>query len=280
MSLGESDQMNPRSDWENQGRNPSLPQESAYPNRSHGEEADFIALGIAFAVLMHRLNNTIGALNPYLARLRGCLDRYVKSDDMAALDTVRDTIGVMERIVGDTYDLMTAVKVLGKPTEQPTPLDVNSLLYEVWEELSANHTSKTVQVSFDFPESIPPVRADSHLLAEVFRAVLENSLEAVDEESGRINIRSRYKPAGQVVQIEIEDNGVGIPESILSHLFQRPISSTDSNKGLGLWLARLVLARFGGSINVKHTEIDRGTVIAITLPAFQALKAPTGQEDG
>jgi len=119
------------------------------------------------------------------------------------------------------------------------------------------------------------VRADSHLLADVFRAVLENSIQATSRKTGHIDIRTQYVDADNAVQVEIADNGTGIPQLILADLFQRPIPSTGTNKGLGLWLAHLTLARLGGEIRVKHTEVGHGTTIAITLPVIKATETPT-----
>ncbi len=259
--------MSPPNDRESQRPNPPLPQESAHPNRSHGEEASLIALGMASAALLHQLSNLTGLLGVRVGRLK----EYINSNDRAALDLVT----AIEKTISSLSELSAAVEVLREPSEPPMPLDVNSLLYEVWEELSASHTSKTVRVSFDFPEDVPPVRADSHLLAEVFRAVLENSIQATSKKPGHIDIHTQYVDADNTVRVEIADNGTGIPQLILADLFQGPIPSTGTNKGLGLWLAHLILARFGGEISVKHTEIGHGTTIAITLPVIKAIETPT-----
>lgn len=263
--------MKPSDDEKSRKQNLSLP--NAQPDRK--EEADyFITLGMAFAALLHRFNNTTGILGPSLVRLRMHFDDYIHGNK-AALITVTGTLDVMEKVVRGTGELVSAVNALMKPIEPPAPLDINSLLYEVWEESCAIHTGKKVQTSFDFPECIPPVYGDSNLLAEVFRTVFENSLEAMDKETGYVSIRSRYVDSNQVVEVEVEDNGRGITPAILAGLFERPIRSLELSKGLGLWLAHLILARFGGNIRVKSTEVGCGTIIAITLPIAQTVGTPT-----
>jgi signal transduction histidine kinase len=239
------------------------------------QDADFAVLGMVSAALLHRLHNTFGILRPQLVRLRMYINA-IDSDDKSSLDAIWGIVDAMERQIHSVDELIATVDVLKKPTAQPAPLDVNSLLYEVWEEFHTNRISKTVQVSLELPENVPPVRAERYLLAEVFRSILENSYEAVSEEDGRISIRSHCKQAGNGVQIEIEDNGTGIPPAILSKLFEHPLPSTGSSKGLGLWLAHLILARFGGQIEVKRTEIDHGTTIAVTIPAADTEKMFSG----
>jgi len=246
-------------------------QESIKPDLDCGEEIDFfILLGVASAVLSHRISNATGILGTRTHRLR----RYIHCDNKVALDLVTD----IEQTVRILSDLSRAVEVLKQQNEPPMPLDVNSLLYDVWEATSASDISKTVQVNFDLPEDVPSVCAYSPLLAEVFRTVLENSLEAIDKANGEkkhINIRSRYARESNAVEIEIKDSGAGIPQEILSRLFQRPVPSSKLSKGLGLWLARLMIARIGGEISIQYTKVGQGTAMRITLPAIEATDTPT-----
>jgi signal transduction histidine kinase len=199
------------------------------------------------------------------------LRKYISRDNKAALDLIAS----MRETVGTLSELSRAVEAL-RPDEPP-PLDVNSLLYDVWEVTSASYTSKTVDVSLDLPEDVPLIRAHSPLLAEVFRTVLENSLEAIDamdKETGHISIHSRYARESDAVEIQIEDNGAGIPPEILSRLLQCPVRSSKLSKGIGLWLARLMIVGIGGEIGIQDTKIGQGTTMRITLPAIKAADMP------
>ena len=248
-------------------------QGSTKPDHGYGEEADFfILLGVASAVLSHRISNATAILGMQVDGLR----KHVRCGNEPALNLIAS----MRETVGTLSELSRAVEAL-KPGEPP-PLDVNSLLYDVWEVTVASYTSKTVDVSFNLPESVPCVACvHSPLLAEVFRTVLENSLEAIgktDKEAGHINIRSWYARASDTVEIEIEDDGVGIPQEILPKLFQCPVPSSKLSKGIGLWLARLMIARTGGEINVQDTKAGQGTTMRITLPAIKVADTLTDRD--
>ena len=249
-------------------------QESTEPTPGYGDEVDFlILLGVASSVLSHRISNATGVLGMQVSQLKG----YISRDNQSALNLVT----AMKETVGTLSKLSRAVEAL-KPNEPP-PLDVNSLLYDVWEATSACHTSKIVNVGLDFPEDVPAVCAHSPLLAEVFRTVLENSLEAIDKtdkEIGYINIRSRHIRESNTVEIEIEDNGEGIPQDVLPRLFQRPVPSSKLSKGIGLWLARLMIARIGGEISIQYTGVGQGTAMRITVPAIKAVDTPTDSSNG
>ena len=238
-------------------------QDSIESDPSYGEETNFfVLLGVASAMLSHRVSNAIGILGMQISQL----EKYINGDTRSALNLVT----AMRESIGTLSELSRAVEAL-KP-DNPPLLDVNSLLYDAWEATRVRNISKPVRVSFDLPEDVPSVRAYGSLLAEAFRTVLENSLEAIDKtdkEEGHINIRSQYTYESNMVEIRIEDNGVGIPPKILSKLFQHPVPSSRLSKGIGLWLAHLTIAGIGGEISIQYTKISQGTIMRIALPAIK-----------
>ena len=72
---------------------------------------------------------------------------------------------------------------------------------------------------------------------------------------------------GQAVEIQIEDNGLGIAPDLVPLIFDRFFTTrADVGAGLGLYFAKVLLARFDGTIRVLRTAPSAGTTIAITLP--------------
>lgn len=102
-------------------------------------------------------------------------------------------------------------------------------------------------------------------LERVFSNLINNSIEAFSNKSGSINIRvAAYH--GNVV-IALQDNGKGIPESILTKLGQVEITSGKENgNGLGIFYAKKSIEEAGGTFEI-HSRIDIGTMITIKLPA-------------
>jgi two-component system, NtrC family, sensor kinase len=251
------------------GENSLLPKNIDFA-RSYEKEADyFFALGIGSAALLHRLHNTLGVLGPNLLRLRKHLDYCANNREVAAYSAIQEVVSAMEKSIRISDSLIASLEGTLQD-EPPSPVDINSILHEVRDQVSTSEAANKMFVSLDLREDVPPVYADRGLIAEVFRTVLENSFKAVSEETGQIAIRSRYQSSRDVVQVEIQDNGSGIPRQILTKLFRGPVASSEANHGLGLWLARLMLSRLGGEIWVKHTGIGLGTTIAITLPVANA----------
>jgi signal transduction histidine kinase len=105
---------------------------------------------------------------------------------------------------------------------------------------------------------------DAKKLERVFHNLVMNACEAVQPDSGKIEVSSlRTK---ENLEIRIADNGTGIPESIRDNLFQPFVSSgKDNGTGLGLAVARKIVQDHGGAVSIESTG-KIGTVVKLTLP--------------
>lgn len=90
---------------------------------------------------------------------------------------------------------------------------------------------------------------------------------------GDIEIRAKYNEYEKNIEIEVEDEGVGIPEENLKHIFEPFYSSKEDGKGvgIGLFVVYGIINQFGGDISVK-SKINEGTVFIIKLPTGEYVK--------
>jgi signal transduction histidine kinase len=108
---------------------------------------------------------------------------------------------------------------------------------------------------------------------QVFTTLLLNAMEALDV-GGTIGVRVRkafhcQNPAVRGVRITISDNGVGIPASNISRIFEALFTTKRENgTGLDLWVASGIVDRSGGSILTRCSVRPdrRGTFFSIFLP--------------
>lgn len=99
-------------------------------------------------------------------------------------------------------------------------------------------------------------------------ALIVNATEAVLE-NGEITISSS-NPDTETVRFDISDNGIGIPEDDIAHIFQPFFSTKHDTSGIGLGLAIVhgIVKSHNGKIDVK-SELGKGTTISITLPIIR-----------
>ena len=123
------------------------------------------------------------------------------------------------------------------------------------------------EINFDYKVQRPIyVRGIENDISHVFMNLIINSTQAI-EEIGEISIRTYLTEEGEGIVVEIEDNGVGIPEEIAEKIGKESVTSKpiEEGTGLGLLLVYDIINLHYGTINFI-TEEGKGTTFRITLP--------------
>ena len=119
-------------------------------------------------------------------------------------------------------------------------------------------------MNIDVPDVI--VLGAKPKLFRVLQNLIGNAIEAFGEKEGAVKVSGTVAHSENQVQIFIEDNAGGIPESIRDRLFEPFVSyGKREGTGLGTAIARSIIEGHGGSITYR-TETGRGTIFTITLP--------------
>ncbi|PIB24773.1 hypothetical protein BFP76_06235 [Amylibacter kogurei] len=138
-------------------------------------------------------------------------------------------------------------------------------------------------VTFDknFDPSLPDAAGDADLLLQVFQNLIKNAVESVDDRGGIIKLRTSYnsgvkfavsghKTENLPLQIEVTDNGKGIPDTLIKEIFEPFVSSKVNGTGLGLSLVSKIIGSHGGLIECSSGE-GRTTFI-VRLPIWKKQK--------
>ena len=131
-----------------------------------------------------------------------------------------------------------------------------------------------LDIKCHYDPSLPNIDADPDLLVQCFLNLLKNASEVTDDKA-ILTLKTSYNLARYLstsqsfqvhlpLQIEIEDNGSGIPEELQDYIFEPFISGKQSGSGLGLAIVASVVADHGGAISVDTSP--SGTCFTINLP--------------
>jgi two-component system, NtrC family, sensor kinase len=142
---------------------------------------------------------------------------------------------------------------------------LNTILKETYELMT--HPIRIANISFlsDFAAKSDLINCSPNQIKQACVAILVNASEAVLE-NGEIIISTK-NPDGDTIKIEISDNGIGVPEDDISHIFEPFFSTKHDTSGIGLGLAIVhgIVKSHNGKIDIK-SELGKGTTISITLP--------------
>jgi CheY-like chemotaxis protein len=149
-------------------------------------------------------------------------------------------------------------------------------------ELLDGSVSGKSQLIYDLKEGLPAVEADSAQLSQVVMNLLTNATEAVEEGSGRTELRTGLVEAekverrflfggdtlapGDYVFIEVIDNGSGMDAETQSRIFDPFFTTKFTGRGLGLASVLGIVRGQGGAIEID-SEVGRGTRIRVLLPS-------------
>jgi len=187
---------------------------------------------------------------------------------VAAGHTARALTADVERATRRIHDLVSAVKRftnMDRPTVSE-PLSIAQPLADTVAVLAAKARAKSVSITLDVPTDLPPVKVYGGELNQVWSNLLENALDSVAE-NGHVTVSARQEPNCFVV-VRVVDDGVGIPAEHLSRIFD-PFFTTKpvgQGMGLGLDIARRIVRRHDGNIDVESRPGGGRTEFRVSLP--------------
>jgi PAS domain S-box-containing protein len=227
------------------------------------QEAQISAIGRMAAGIAHELNNPLATLVAHSELASNCLEglprRIGKPVELEELKNYLKIIEVQafrcKNVVNDILELPW------KEGFESTPIDINRLLNNILE-----FTAIEVKIVKELHSPLPPVMADISALRQVFVNLISNAADAV-EGRGEATIWIRTRRIGPQVRIEIEDNGIGIPDSIAEKIFEPFFTTKESKKGVGLGLSLCFefLSHMQGTIKAA-SKPGYGTTFFVTLP--------------
>ncbi|MBI5584783.1 MAG: PAS domain S-box protein, partial [Deltaproteobacteria bacterium] len=228
------------------------------------QEAQISAIGRLAAGIAHELNNPLATLVAHSELAGNCLESWQgQVDQPSAMKELKDYLKIIE------FQAFRCKNVVNEILELPwkegfeiTRVDLNRLLENILECIAIK--GKIVK---ELKPALPPVKGDASALRQVLVNLLNNAVDAV-EGRARATIWIRTRVKGSHVQVEIEDNGLGIPEAIREKIYEPFFTTKESKKGVGLGLSLCLdfLSHMQGTIKAK-SKPGRGTTFLVTLPA-------------
>ncbi|MBN1266435.1 MAG: HAMP domain-containing histidine kinase [Anaerolineales bacterium] len=222
--------------------------------------------------LDHELKNPISTIRTDVAHLEQlCSSGFAHEVDFPE-DEMQQT---MARITSQSARLNQLISDLRKLAEMETyvldwaSVDIHYLLEQVVEAVRENPYGECRQITLSLPGApwhLPEIRADEDLLYICLRNVLDNALKYT-QPGNSIEVRAHENRHS--VQIEIADNGIGIPteelHKVWGKLYRAQNVRAFPGNGLGLSMVQVIVSRLNGNCELRSRD-GEGTVLIMNLP--------------
>ncbi len=216
------------------------------------------SIGRISAGIAHEIRNPLTSVKLNIQKLMQ--SENLNEIEKEHLDISQEGIKHMEKSIKDLLDFTRASEL------NVNRFSVEQVLEESIKTLVDSLELKKVNLVKNFQDELPQALVDGDKLRQVFLNILRNAHEAV-EEGGQITISLsllKERP-GEIIKVEIADDGCGIPEKEREIIFELFYTTKATGVGLGLAIARKIIEQHNGSIRVSENE-TKGASFEILIP--------------
>jgi two-component system nitrogen regulation sensor histidine kinase GlnL len=228
------------------------------------------------AMLAHEIKNPLSGIRG-AAQL---LEQSAGDDDRTLTRLICDEADRIVKLV-DRMEVFTDER----PIERE-PVNIHVVLEHV-KRLTQSGVARHIKFVEDYDPSLPPVLANRDQLIQVFLNLVKNAAEAIgDAADGEIQLSTAFRPGVRLslpgsktrvslpLEFCVKDNGPGVPEDLLPHLFDPFVTTKSTGSGLGLALVSKIIGDHGGIIECESQP--RRTIFRVLMPMFLGDDAEPG----
>ncbi|MBU4262531.1 MAG: response regulator [Proteobacteria bacterium] len=264
------------------------------------QQEKMASIGQLAAGVAHEINNPMGFISSNLASLDnylGKLTHFITFQDSLitglqdeqALRELQDNrkklkidylLQDIPALIAESLDGAERVKIIVQNLKNFSRVEGNEICLtnindclETTMNIIHNELKYKAEISREYGENLPQVKASPQQLNQVFMNILVNAAQAI-EKKGKITIRTWREKSS--VRVAISDTGCGITQQNLSRIFDPFFTTKEVGKGTGLGMSITydIIKKHNGTISVA-SEVGRGTTFTVSLPvAEQAAECP------
>jgi signal transduction histidine kinase len=229
-------------------------------------ELDFMSLAA------HELRGPITVIRGYLDVLRGELSKTLTTDQLAFFERLDVSA---DRLTTYINNVLNVSRYDRHHLQLSLREEKLSTVYGlVADDLALRAKTQNRLLNVTLPDNLPNIAGDRGSLSEVIVNLVDNAIKYSNE--GGLVVLSATADT-KFVEVQVTDNGIGIPVSIVPHVFDKFYRSHRSREntvgtGLGLYIVKAIIESHGGEVSVKSEE-GHGSTFSFKIPVYASVAA-------
>jgi len=221
------------------------------------EEIEKLAtIGQMSTEVIHEINNLLTVIHGYIQLLL---------QEVSSKELTMKYITTIESEIKRCKNIAKNIMELAKEEYEIEDVNVNETIEKLINFLRESKLCKNVNFNVELEKSPMIIKANKNHFHQAILNLLLNSAQSIEKE-GFIDIKT--KKFGDLMILEIKDNGKGIPKETIEKVLDPFYISKEKTNGIGLSFTAKIIKKYGGNFEIK-SEIGKGTEFKIIFPLSQ-----------
>ncbi|MDP2303568.1 MAG: PAS domain-containing sensor histidine kinase [Ignavibacteria bacterium] len=220
-----------------------------------------------FSIISHDLRGPFNAILGYTSILKNEYKSLSQDEIIQFIDSLHQATFNVYKLLNDLLEYSRFQ--LGRIEYNPTKQNLNLLVVSNIQTLQGNFDSKQIKTKVDIDDNLE-IYVDEQMMNSIVQNLLTNAVK-FSFLDGTVNITAVQKPDEKMVEVEIQDEGVGMSAEEISRLFRldsvytKVGTAQEIGTGFGLILIKEFIEKHGGKISVK-SQLKIGSTFGFTIP--------------
>jgi signal transduction histidine kinase len=238
--------------------------QKAEQNNQEGSEALETLIRMS-AGMAHEIKNPLGSISLHGQILEKSIERKAEKEKL--LHHTQIILEEIERLTGIVNQYLFALRPLNLPL---TPLSLNDLVKKTLDFVTYEMQQDHIRIHYELQEPLPAILLNERYFKQALLNLLENARFALSLQENSKNriLRVRTYMRENWVNLDIEDNGVGMDAQSQNNFFKPYFSTKEGSSGLGMSIIFKIIKEHKGKISFRSSE-EMGTVFTLSFPIYQ-----------